>query len=79
MTDFIKTQFDKLLLTFLVLVSLGVVLHLIHHTADASVINWGLALVSGIVGSLLTLITGNVMKSQAGKTLIAEAEGKDKS
>lgn len=74
MNDFIKAQFDKLLLTFLVLVCLGTVLHLIHHTADASVVNWGLSLVSGVIGALLTLITGNVLKSTAGKAIIAAGE-----
>ncbi len=65
--NFAKQHFDKLLLVFLTVFFTCVALHIMHDQADAAVVNWSLALVSGVLGSLTTLITGAVIKHDSGK------------
>lgn len=58
MKDFLKEHFDKLLLTFLFLVMVGVVLYMSH---DAANVNWAREQAALILGGLLGLITGVVI------------------
>ena len=60
MADFIKTNFDKLLLTTIFCVALGVTVHVMHHAAvDAGSIQWVENITSQVVAALLTLMVGN--------------------
>ena len=75
MKDFLMRQFDKLLLFALILFFTGVALHIIHDTKDASTVNWSLALVSSVLGSLTTLITGAIAKATANPNTKIEKDG----
>ena len=65
MNDFLMRQFDKLLLLVLIVFFTIVALCIIHWVHDPAVINWSMVLVSSVVSSLLTLITGAIAKSSA--------------
>jgi hypothetical protein len=59
MREFLKTQFDKLLLASLMLVFLVVILHLVHDTPEPTkAIDWAINAFSALSGALLGLITG---------------------
>ena len=58
MADFVKVQFDKLLLVFLVLFLAVYALHTAHHSADVKLAEWATKTSDLCTGALLTLITG---------------------
>jgi hypothetical protein len=51
-------HFDKLLLSALFLVAMGVFLHALHHLADAGTISWFENTIGQILAALLTLLVG---------------------
>ena len=55
MSDFVRSEFNKILLTFLFLVMVGVVLWMAR---DAANVNWAREQAALILGGLLGLITG---------------------
>lgn len=58
MQEFLKTQFDKLLLTFLFLTVFFSVIIMVHNHIEPSVVSWGRETAAGFSGALLGLITG---------------------
>lgn len=64
MIEFARLQFDKLLLALLLVLAGLFVLHLIHHNADRDSIAQGWALVSTLLGSLITIITGRLFQQR---------------
>lgn len=67
MCDFIKANFDKLLLVLLLLILVFVALHIMHDGGDMKGWDWIETLVGNVLGALLILITGNRYR-QSGKT-----------
>lgn len=61
--DFIKDNFDKLLLVSVFLVLVGMVVHFSHDGRDAAVIAWGREQAGTVLGALLGLITGAVLRN----------------
>ena len=59
--EFLKTHFDKLLLSSLFLAAMVLFLHTIHHTQDVSVVNWLQNTIGQILAALLTLMVGRSM------------------
>lgn len=55
--DWLKLQFTQLFDTLILLVafigSIGLVLHLAHHSMDQTLISWGQGIASGFGGALL--------------------------
>ena len=62
--EFAKGQFDKLLLAFLLVLAGAFLLHLMHHGADKDSIAQGWGVISTIVGSLITIITGRLFQQR---------------
>jgi hypothetical protein len=56
--DFLKQQFDKLLMTGLVLMFTGVVLYVFIHIPNDKAIDWAVGSFGLMLGALLGLITG---------------------
>jgi hypothetical protein len=73
MHDFIRDHFDKLLITFLILIAEGLVIFFVMKHVDMEVITWGMELVSGFVGALLGLVTGVAI----GKSMVATTKNND--
>lgn len=65
MKEFLMRQTDKFILFALIIFFTFVALHIVHDVKDAATVNWSLTMVSGVVGSLLTLITGAISKANA--------------
>ena len=63
MSDFLAEHFDKLLLTGLFLVLVGIVVHMTHDGRDVAALNWAREQASIIIGSLLGLITEAVLRN----------------
>jgi hypothetical protein len=61
-----KAQFDKLLLTGLLLILVGVFLHALHHAADVGTINWFTNTIGQVLAALLTLMVGRSMNTRNG-------------
>ncbi len=60
--DFLKQHFDRFLLSILFIVMVLMVLHLAHKMADPSVISWAREEAGTILGALLGLITGGLLR-----------------
>lgn len=58
MKSFVKENFDKLLLSGIVIYMVHVVVILSMWTVDPSTVSWARELTSGAMGALLGLITG---------------------
>jgi len=69
-------QFDKILVSALLLVGLAFLLHVMHHSGDSANVNQSWGLVTFFLGLLSGLITGR----QIGKAeeIIKESEKKEK-
>lgn len=66
--EFLKSQGDKLLLTSLIVFMIGALTHFVHHDPASAVVPWIEKSVDVVLGSLLTLITGQVFrKASEGK------------
>lgn len=63
--EFIKENFDKLLLTFLFLIIFSATVHMAYHNMDASDVAWARESAGTILGGLLGLITGYRMATAA--------------
>lgn len=63
--DFLKQQFDKLLLAALFIIAAIMTVVLMHWNMDTSMITWSQGLTTGFVGALLTLITGSRFTARA--------------
>lgn len=63
MLDMIKTHFDKLIIVAIIVCLMGFLLHMLHDAKDDASIAWLEQLVTGLVGSLITLITGQAVKA----------------
>lgn len=66
MGDLFKANFDKLLLSILFLTVVGLLLHAIHHQADAGTISWFENTIGQVLAALLTLMVGRSMTSRNG-------------
>ena len=66
MGDFLKTHFDKLLLTGLLLTLFFATIHTLHHGNDMSVISWLENTVGQVLAALLTLMVGSRMTQRNG-------------
>ena len=65
--DFVKQNFDKLVMLFLVLFFTGVTIHIMHDKGvDTAEIDWACGLVGGVVGSLTTLVVGKNVEAPHG-------------
>lgn len=65
MGDFLRAQFDKLLLASLLALMLSVLLHLLHARPQndyAAAVGWLEKSIDMITGSLLTLVTGHLLR-----------------
>lgn len=58
MSDFLKTHFDKLLLTGLLLTLFFATIHVLHHGPDETAVNWLENTVGQVLAALLTLMVG---------------------
>lgn len=61
MKEFFSDHFDKLLLTALFLVLMGIILHVSHDGRDAMDVGWAREQANLITGALLGLITGQAL------------------
>lgn len=59
-------QFDKLLLTFILMVFIGVAIYFEHRSADGESLKWATGTVGILIGSLTTLIQGSRMLARKG-------------
>jgi hypothetical protein len=67
--DFLRSQFDKLLLACFVAFLLGMLFHLLRERPDSSAIAWLEKSVDMVTGALLALVTGRIaMPIQARET-----------
>lgn len=64
MKDFLTQHFDKLLLSAIFLILVALAVHGMHRGADMEFINWTQTTGGAVIGALLTLITGAVLKGQ---------------
>ena len=62
--DFIRQNFDKLLLASLLLVMLGVIVHMTHDHADAGNVSWAREQSGTVLGALITLVTGAILANK---------------
>jgi len=62
--EFLKSHFDKFLLAGIFLALVCITIHLIHDGAniDAATVNWAEDQAGTVLGALLTLITGAVLR-----------------
>jgi len=63
--DFLKSQFDKILLSILFIASATMTIMLMVWSVDSDMITWSQGLASGFVGALLTLITGSRFQTRS--------------
>jgi hypothetical protein len=63
--EFLKSQGDKLLLVALIVFMISVLIHLLHHDASSAAVAWIEKSVDVVLGSLLTLITGQIFRKAA--------------
>ena len=66
MLDFMKANFDKLLLTFLTILAALFVIGSERWHMSGEMVAWAQSLASGFSGALLTLITGSRFVSRSG-------------
>lgn len=64
--EFLKSHFDKLLLTVVMLVLFFATIHVLHHGADSSALNWLEDTVGQVLAALLTLMVGSRMQQRNG-------------
>lgn len=62
--DFLKSEFDKIMLCVLFFLTMGFLLHAIHHTTDGATITWLEDIVGQILAALLTLLVGARMQNR---------------
>lgn len=62
--EFLRRDFDKLLLTSVFLLLVGLVVHMSHDNQDASIINWAREQAGTVLGALLGLITGVALRNR---------------
>lgn len=65
--NFLRCNFDKLLMTILVLIFAALTVHIIHHSNDTKLIDWVTNAFSALLGALLGLITGSAMNGRQGE------------
>lgn len=66
--QWLRENFDKLLLALLFLALIGVLVHMSHDQRDAQEIGWIRETAGGVLASLLTVITGHALASKATAT-----------
>jgi fumarate reductase subunit D len=66
MGDFLKSHFDKLLLTGLLLTLFFATIHTLHHGTDAAAVNWLENTVGQVLAALLTLMVGQRLQQRNG-------------
>lgn len=54
---------DKFLILFVIAMFSVLLFHMLHDGHDAAAVSWLEQLITGLVGSLITLITGQAMRS----------------
>jgi hypothetical protein len=64
--SFLKTHFDKLLLSGLLLTLFFATIHTLHHAPDTSAINWLENTVGQVLAALLTLMVGQRLTQRNG-------------
>jgi len=64
--EFLKTHFDKLLLTGLLLTLFFATIHVLHHSPDGSALNWLENTVGQVLAALLTLMVGTRLTQRNG-------------
>lgn len=57
--DFLKSQFDKILLSVLLILTCVLVVLLIRWNMSSEMVTWAQTMAGGFSGALLTLITGS--------------------
>jgi len=60
--DFIMGQFDKILLTVIFIGLVLLVLHMSHDSMDTPAVNWARESAGTILGALLGIITGGLLR-----------------
>ena len=71
--DTLHQDRDKVLLFLMFVLLLFAAIHFVHHAADSRVLDWTLQAAAGVLGSLITLITG---RGSAQRTTDKPPEGK---
>jgi hypothetical protein len=66
MSDFLKSHFDKLLLTGLLLTLFFATIHTLHHGTDTVAVNWLENTVGQVLAALLTLMVGQRLTQRNG-------------
>lgn len=61
--EFLAGHFDKLLLTGIFIALVLLVLHMSHDAADVSAVNWARESAGTVLGALLGLITGALLRN----------------
>jgi hypothetical protein len=62
--DFLKTQFDKLLLMAFIIALVCMLLHMISVRPESTAVAWLEKSIDMVTGALLALVTGAVLKSK---------------
>lgn len=57
---------DKLILLLLILIGKAMVLYLVTHHMDASVVNWAQNSYDTILGALIMVLTGRITRANVG-------------
>jgi hypothetical protein len=65
--DFLKTQFDKLLMTGFAVFLLILLALLLSFKLDGGVVAWLEKSIDMVTGSLLTMVTGQLLRNLNGK------------
>lgn len=61
--EFIKQNFDKILMSLLFIIMIFVFLHSIHHGVDAGSVSWLQTTIGQILAALFTLVVSKGAKS----------------
>lgn len=66
--SFIQANVDKIILLFILHVLLGGVVHMAHDNLDQSLLAWAREQAGIVLGALLTLVTGAVLRNAKNPT-----------
>ena len=60
--EWLRGQFDKIILLVMLLVMLGLTVHSLHHSTDATITAWFREQTNTVIGALIGMITGGAVQ-----------------
>lgn len=65
--EWLRGQFDKIILVFMLLVMLALTIHSLHHSTDQTATAWFREQTNTVIGALIGMITGGAIQRMADK------------